>query len=191
MRPFTCFSLVAATTLVMAATPAFSVTETEKFDPARMWECPQADGSSIYTNKERAGCKLMVLKELSVVPSLDNMPTYRPVVATAPHYEVPGYSDRYQGMTGEVQQVPDWAKDWHASIVSSGSTQAEVCSLYNEWLNLIQKTRGGFFFGSDPSYGGDLSQQNQRGASYSFYDNARYYTLAKLFGPGFVPIGCP
>ena len=30
------------------------------------------------TNKERAGCTLMTLKELSVVPSLDQMPTYRP-----------------------------------------------------------------------------------------------------------------
>ena len=192
MRPFTFISLVAAATLVMAATPALSGTnETAKFDPARMWECPQADGSTIYTNKERADCKLMVLKELSVVPSLDNMPTYRPTLATVPHYEVPGYVDRSQGMTGKVQHVPDWAKDWHASIASSGSVQAEVCSLYGEWLNLTQKTRGGFFFGSDPSYGGDLSGQNQRGASYSFYDNARYYTLAKLFGPGFVPIGCP
>src|SRR5206468_11736050 len=64
MRPFTCFLMVAAT-LVMAAIPAFSDTETVKFDPARMWECPQADGSSIYTNKERAGCKLMALRELS------------------------------------------------------------------------------------------------------------------------------
>lgn len=191
MRPFTCFSLVAAATLVMVAAPAFSETETGKFDPARMWECPQPDGSSIYTNKERAGCKLMALRELSVVPSLDNMPTYRPALATAPRYDIPAPSDRYQGMTGEVQHVPDWAKNWHASVVSSGSNQAEICSLYGEWLNLVQKTRGGFFFGTDPSYGGDLSGQNQRGASFSFYDNARYYTLAKLFGPGFVPIGCP
>jgi len=191
MRPFTCFSLVAAATLIMAATPAFSAMETEKFDPARMWECPQADGSSIYTNKERAGCKLMVLRELSVVPSLDNMPTYRPSLATAPRYDVPGPADRYQGMTGEAQPVRDWAKDWYASVASSGSVQGEVCSMYSEWLNLVQKTRGGFYFGSDPSYGGDLSGQNQRGASYSFYDNTRYYTLARLFGPGFIPIGCP
>jgi hypothetical protein len=190
MRPFTIISLVAAAMLVVIAKPAFS--ETEKFDPAKMWECPQADGSSMYTNKERAGCKLMTLRELSVVPSLEHMPTYRPSVAMAPHYEVPGYVDRGQvGMTGEPQHVPDWAKNWHASVVSTGSNQAEICSLYGEWLNLVQKTRGGFFFGTDPSYGGDLSGQNQRGASFSFYDNARYYTLAKLFGPGFVPIGCP
>jgi hypothetical protein len=96
-----------------------------------------------------------------------------------------------RGAAGGVKQIPDWARDWHSSVAwTGGSVQAEVCSLYGEWINLVQKTRGGFFFGSDPSYGGDLSGQNQRGASYSFYDNARYITLAKLFGPGFVPIGC-
>ena len=191
MRPFTTFSLVAAAAVVMAATPVIADT-TEKFDPARMWECTQADGSSIYTNKERAGCKLMVLKELSVVPSLDQMPTYRPAPSPTPHPELSGYMDRMpRGAGGGVQQIPDWARDWHASLASSGPIHAEVCSLYGEWINLVQKTRGGFWFGSDPSYGGDLSGQNQRGASYSFYDNARYLTLAKLFGPGFVPVGCP
>jgi hypothetical protein len=68
--------------------------------------------------------------------------------------------------------------------------QAEVCTLYGEWLSINQKTRGGFFFGSDPSYGGDLSGWNQRGPSFSFYDNARYVTLSRMFGQGFVPIGC-
>lgn len=58
-------------------------------------------------------------------------------------------------------------------------------------MHLVQKTRGGMFFGSDPSYGGDLSARNQRGPSYSFYDNTRYVTLSRLFGRGFVPIGCP
>jgi hypothetical protein len=66
----------------------------------------------------------------------------------------------------------------------------EVCSLYSEWLTLVQKTRGGFFYGSDPSYGSDLSGRNQRGPSYSFYDNARYLALARMFGTGFVPVGC-
>ena len=157
-----------------------------------MRECPQADGTALYTNKDVPGCKLMTLKELSVVPSLDDMPTYRPTVAAAPHYDIPPYVDRHQtGMTGGGQTVPDWAKDWHASIASSGSVQAEVCSKYGEWLHLNQKTRGGFFYGTDPSYGGDLSGRNQRGASYSFYDNARYVTLSSIFGRGFVPIGCP
>lgn len=179
-------------TAVMLAMPTISASaetdETANFDPARMWECTQADGSSIYTNKERPGCKLMTLKELSVVPSLDQMPMHRPMAATAPYHD---YSDRdRRGALRESQQVPDWAKQWYASVASSDSIQTEVCLLYGEWINLNQKTRGGFYFGSDPSYGGDLSGQNQRGASFSFYDNARYLTLAKMFGPGFVPIGC-
>jgi len=183
--------VIAATILTLSSTSAFSDT-TIKFDPFLMRECPQADGSALYTNKDLPGCKLMTLKELSVVPSLDNMPTYHPTVATAPHYDIPPYADRNQtGMTGGGQTVPDWAKDWHASIASSGSVQAEVCSLYGEWLHLNQKTRGGMFFGSDPSYGGDLSGGNQRGASYSFYDNTRYVALARIFRPGFIPVGCP
>jgi len=193
MRPHTTmFLMIAATVLAMTATPALSDTmPITEFDPARMWECPQADGTSIYTNKDRSGCKLMTLKPLSIVPSLDNMPTYRPAMATAPHYDVPGYAERHQaGINAGGQHVPDWAKDWHASVASSDSVQAQVCSMYGEWLNLNEKTRGGFFFGSDPSYGGDLSGQNQRGASYSFYDNARYKTLSRMFGQGFVPIGC-
>jgi hypothetical protein len=182
--------MIAATSLLLSSTSVFADTKTG-FDPFLMRECPQADGTALYTNKDLPGCKVMTLKELSVVPSLDNMPTYRPTVVAAPRYDIPPYVDRRQtGMTGGGQTTPDWAKDWHASIASSGSVQAEVCSLYGEWLHLVQKTRGGFFYGTDPSYGGDLSGRNQRGASYSFYDNARYLTLSKMFGPGFVPIGC-
>lgn len=193
MRPRMMFSMIAATALIMSSTSAFSETmSTEKFDPARMWECTQADGSSIYTNKERSGCTLMTLKPLSVVPSLDNMPTYRPAAMAPPQAMVPGYDEWYQaGLNDGGRNVPGSAKDWHASVASSGFVQGQVCAMFGEWLNLSEKTRGGFFFGSDPSYGGDLSGQNQRGASYSFYDNARYVTLSKLFGQGFVPIGCP
>ena len=193
MQPRTLFSLVAATMLAMPSTPAFSdTTATGDFDPTKMWECPQADGTPVYTNKERPGCTLMTLRPLSVVPSLDNMPTYRPAMAAGRHYEVPGYTERMQADMngGGAQNVPDWAKDWRASVASSGSVQAQVCSMYGEWLDLTQKTRGGFFFGSDPSYGGDLSGRNQRGPSYSFYDNARYQALSRMFGQGFVPIGC-
>jgi hypothetical protein len=183
--------MVAAIFLTLSATSAFSDT-TIAFDPLLMRECPQADGSALYTNKDLPGCKLMTLKELSVVPSLDNMPTYRPTVAAAPHYDIPPYTERRQtDMAGAGQAVPDWAKDWHASIASSGSVQAEICSKYGEWLHLNEKTRGGFWFGTDPSYGGDLSGRNQRGASYSFFDNARYVTLSSIFGRGFIPIGCP
>ena len=192
MRPFTVFSLVAAAALLMAAPPPFANTkETVKFHHARMWECTQADGSSIFTNKERSGCKLLALKELSIVPSLDQMPTYRSPYAATPS-DMPYAMDRAPvGMTTRAQKVPGWAQDWYSSVAwTGGSVQAEVCSLYGEWINLVQKTRGGFFYGTDPSYGGDLTGRNQRGASYSFYDNARYQTLSRIFGTGFVPVGC-
>jgi hypothetical protein len=183
--------MIVATALVLSSTSVFADTTTA-FDPFLMRECPQADGTALYTNKDLPGCKLMTLKELSVVPSLDNMPTYRPTVAATPHYDIPPYVDRRQtGITGRGQTTPDWAKDWYASIASSGSVQAELCSLYGEWLHLVQKTRGGVFYGTDPGYGGDISGRTQWGASYSFYDNTRYITLRQIFGPGFVPIGCP
>ena len=76
--------MIAATFLTLSSTPAFSDT-TIASDPFLMRECSQADGSALYTNKDVPGCKLMTLKELSVVPSLDDMPTYRPAVAVAPH----------------------------------------------------------------------------------------------------------
>lgn len=159
-------------------------------EPAGVWECLTADGDTIYTNKERAGCRVMMLRPLSVVPSLENMPIVpRLAPVAAPHYEVPAYQDRPSGMGG--RNVPEWARDWHASVAPGGSVQEEVCSLYSEWLHLVQKTRGGVFYGADPSYGGDLSGRNQRGASYSFYDNARYVALSNIFGRGFIPIGCP
>jgi hypothetical protein len=177
--------MIAAAILTLSSTSAFSDT-TISSDPYLMRECTQADGSILYTNKDLPGCKLMKLKELSSVPS------YRPSTTAAPHYDIPPYPNRSQaGMAGGRQTVPDWARDWHASIASSGSVQAQICSMYGEWINLNEKTRGGFFFGADPSYGGDLSGQNQRGASYSFYDNTRYVTLKRIFGQGFVPIGCP
>jgi hypothetical protein len=190
MRP-TRVLMIAATILTLSSASAFSAT-TIPSDPFLMRECIQADGSVLYTNKDLPGCKLMKLKELSSVPSLEDMPTYRPTVTAAPHYDIPPYPNRNQtGIAGGRQTVPDWAKDWHASIASSGSVQAQVCSMYGEWLNLNEKSRGGFFFGTDPSYGGDLSGRNQQGASYSFYDNARFVTLKRMFGQGFVPIGCP
>ncbi|HET7910233.1 MAG TPA: hypothetical protein VFL19_05955 [Nitrospira sp.] len=192
MRPFTAFTFVAAAALVLVQPAIADTDDTMKFDPARMWECTQADGSSIYTNKERAGCKLMTLRELSVVPSLDQMPTYRsPYAATAPQ-DMPYTTDRSpEVIAARGLAVPGWAQEWYSSIAwSGGSTQTEVCSLYGEWINLVQKTRGGFFYGTDPSYGGDLTGRNQRGASFSFYDNARYHALSRIFGTGFVPVGC-
>ncbi len=153
------------------------------------WKCLEADGSSMYTNKERAGCQAMDLKPLSVVPDLVNMPTIPQTQATRDsRFDWAPVRDRE--LMGGGRQVPEWARDWYASNTATGSVQAEVCSLYMEWMQLVQKTRGGFFFGTDPSYGGDITGRNQRGASYSFYDNARYIALSRLFGTGFVPVGC-
>ena len=193
MRPLRVLTFFAAAALAVGTTTAFAVMdETVKSDPARMWECVQADGSSMYTNKERAGCKLMALRELSVVPSLDHMPTYRSPYPETARSDGRYSMDRAQDMTGgRSQTVPGWAQQWHSSIAySGGSIQQDVCSLYGEWINLVEKTRGGFFYGTDPSYGGDLSGRNQRGASFSFYDNARYHALSRIFGTGFVPVGC-
>ncbi len=180
------FPFFAAMLAVFPAAPVFSDTHTGS---DVTWKCSQADGSVIYTNKEKAGCQVMALKPLSVVPDLENMPTApRTTTPSEPRYEVPSYQERISGTGG--RQVPDWARDWYASNTSSGSGQAEVCSLYMEWMQLVQKTRGGFFYGTDPSYGGDITGRNQRGPSHSFYDNARYIALSRLFGTGFVPVGC-
>lgn len=83
-----------------------------------------------------------------------------------------------------------WPKDWYASLAPSSSAQEEVCSLYSEWMQLVLKTRGGMFFGSNPSYGGEITGRPQRGPCYSYYDNTRYLALSKLFRRGFIPIGC-
>jgi hypothetical protein len=181
------FPFLVAMSAVFSAAPAFSDTE---IGSDATWKCPQADGSLIYTNKEKTGCQVMVLKPLSIVPDLEHMPTAPRTSTTGePHYyEVPSYQERTAGAGG--RQVPDWARDWYASNMPSGSAQGEVCSLYMEWMQLVQKTRGGMFFGSDPSYGGDVTGRAQRMPSQSFYDNARYIALSRIFGTGFVPIGC-
>ena len=85
--------MIAATSLILSSTSVLA-DNTVTFDPLLMRECPQADGTALYTNKDLPGCKLMTLKELSVVPSLENMPTYRPTVAAAPHYDIPPYVGR-------------------------------------------------------------------------------------------------
>lgn len=177
-------------TAILTVASAASAFDDSASGSATTWECHQADGSSLYTNKEKDGCSVLALKPISVVPDLEHMPTApRSITTSAPHSGVSPYQqDRANGMGGAT--APDWARDWHASIAPSGSVQQEACSLYSEWMHLVQKTRGGFFFGSDPSYGGDITGRNQRGPSYSFYDNARYIALSRLFGTGFVPVGC-
>jgi hypothetical protein len=178
--------LLSGTLVIISSTAVFS--NTPPVEPTTTWECSQADGTSLYTNKEKAGCHAMVLKPLSVVPDLENMPTTPRTVATAPPYRGSSYPDRSFG-TG-WQNVPQWAQDWQASIAPAGSAQEEICTLFSEWIHLVQKTRGGFFFGTDPSYGSDLTGRNMHGPSYSFYDNARYIALYRIFGTGFVPVGC-
>lgn len=178
--------------VVLFAPPALAETPVPVPEPANIWECPLGDGGSIYTNKEQTGCREMLLKPLSVVPSLESMPMVpRSAMTGTPQYDLPPSFDRSLGIEMKGQTVPDWAREWHASVAPGASVREEVCSLYSEWLHLAQKTRGGLFHGSDPSYGGDLSGRNQRGASHSFYDNTRWVTLSKIFGTGFVPVGCP
>lgn len=156
-------------------------------EPSDTWECPQADGTAVYTNKEKSGCRAVPLKSLSVVPSLDNMPLIPRTIGvpTPSIHMMPGSSDHGVGASG--QNVPEWARDWYASNTGS---RGEICGMYWEWVKLNEKTRGGVFFGSDPSYGGDPTGRNQRGPSYSFYDNARYIALNRMFGTGFIPVGC-
>lgn len=187
MQPTRTLSYLVTTLAVLTGSPAFS--DTLSSDSSTTWECPQAGGTSMYTNKEKPGCQAMALKPLSVVPNLETMPTTsRTQPIGEPRYEIPAYQERTAEAGG--RHVPDWARDWYANSTSSGSVQAEVCTLYMEWIHLVQKTRGGMFFGSDPSYGGDVTGRTQRVPSHSFYDNARYIALSRLFGTGFVPIGC-
>jgi hypothetical protein len=182
-------SLLLAASLAFTAAPlAWADSPPLPIEPTTTWECPQADGIALYTNKEKAGCRPMTLKPLSVVPNIEHMPIIPRTIAAGPHYQTPSYSDRSSG--GSQQMVPDWARDWRARLGPGDSMQEDVCGLYAEWLSLVQKTRGGFFYGMDPSYGGDITGRNQRGPSYSFYDNARYIALSRIFGTGFVPVGC-
>jgi hypothetical protein len=161
--------------------------------PVEMWECPRPDGATLYTNKERPDCQPKALKELSIVPSLPDMPlspipggdTYKP----SPRGKDFSY-DTPIGALRNSSQIPDFGRDWYAGNMAGGSVQAEVCSMYMEWIHLVQNSRGGTFFGTDPSYGGNPTAQNWYAPSYSFYDNARYVTLSRIFGAGFIPIGC-
>jgi hypothetical protein len=53
-----CTALLSGAILTVCP-PASSLADTsDGLD--RMWECPQAEGSSVYTNKERADCQDLV-----------------------------------------------------------------------------------------------------------------------------------
>ena len=61
--------LIAATILALSSTPAFSEA-TITFDPLQMRECPQADGSILYQNKDLPGCAFVKIVHLSTIASL-------------------------------------------------------------------------------------------------------------------------
>ncbi|MBM4138270.1 MAG: hypothetical protein FJ244_02120 [Nitrospira sp.] len=78
--------------VVLCVEPAS--TDTPPPVPADTWECQLVDGATIYTNKERAGCRAVLLRPFSVVPSLENMSaTPRSSVLAAPHHDMPAYRD--------------------------------------------------------------------------------------------------
>ena len=161
--------------------------------PVEMWECPGPEGTILYTNKERPECQPKELKALSIVPSLPEtvFPPSANSLATQSGPRAKEFSyDTPIGAVRNLSQIPDFGQDWYAGLTAGGSVQAEVCSMYMEWIHLNQNSRGGFIFGTDPSYGGNPTARNWYAPSYSFYDNARYVTLSRMFGAGFIPIGC-
>lgn len=158
-------------------------------DPMGMWECPQAGDAPLYTNRERPGCRKMELKPLSIVPSPTDLPALRQQpTLMVPEIERPAVV--LPPSPTHSRNVPDWAKGWYASNTTDASVQTDVCSLYSEWLQLIQRTQGGFWFGSSSSYGSDPSGRNYDIRGDSMWDNRRYLALTRIFGAGFVPIGC-
>ncbi len=186
MRTLYC-SLLAAALVGPLATPLHAE-EPAPADPLGMWECPLSDDTSLYTNRERPGCRKMELRPLSVVPSFPESPPR--LQRTYPSGAEPEHLPSLEPVPpAQSRAVPDWGRDWYAANSSDASVQTEICSLYSEWLQLIQRTRGGFYFGTDPSFGSDPSRRNYS-TSTPFWDNSRYVTLASIFGRGFVPIGC-
>ncbi|GMV50231.1 hypothetical protein FBQ96_11245 [Nitrospirales bacterium NOB] len=178
---------------LMAGFTFSSVAQANDSPSVEMWECPGPDGTTLYTNKERPGCQPKVLRALSIAPALPDLPNTptpgHPSFQPSPRGRDFAY-DTPIGALRNLTQVPDSGRDWFAGNLIGGSVQAEVCSMYGEWIQLNQKNRGGFFFGTDPSYGGDPTARYRNAPSYSFYDNARYVALSRIFGAGFIPIGC-
>ena len=69
----TCVSLLSVAMLGMCFIAPAAAETSEELET--MWECPQADGITLYTNKERAGSQAMTLKPLSVFPDFSTMRT--------------------------------------------------------------------------------------------------------------------
>ncbi len=189
MRPLM-LRLITVAAFASASGPAFANTDVlSEPEAAVMYECSQADGITLYTNRERPGCQAMTLRPLSIVPPLPDVPDRSSNLgAGAAFQDAPGYRREPAGRAQHEDVVPTWGQDWYAV---NHQSRVEICGLYSEWVRLNERTRGGFFFGSDPSYGGDPSGRTFTQPSFSFYDNARYVTLGRLFGSGFVPVGCP
>lgn len=86
----------------------------------QMYACNYVDGSIMYTNKDTKGCHAVKMPELSIVPSYVDQH-----LGTPPKHVVnknePPYSDEY------VEPVAD-----------------RVCNLYREWMDIYDKTKGGF-----------------------------------------------
>ncbi len=97
--------------LTMAATYAFAEESIK--------QCLQADGTVLYTNKNIKGCKSIKVPELSVVPSLHNMPHY-----IFPHTDFPTPPSIL--LPAQIKSLPDG-----------------VCSLYSEWVHMNEKQQGG------------------------------------------------
>ncbi|MDK2743484.1 MAG: hypothetical protein NDI90_11260 [Nitrospira sp. BO4] len=68
----TCLPLLSIAMLAIIPLASASAETAEK--PETVWACPQADGSILYTNKERAGCQALTLKPLPVVPNVGTKP---------------------------------------------------------------------------------------------------------------------
>ena len=187
-----------STRLVLATFAASLISPQQLFKRLNhpRWTCGNARALTVQfftPTKNGLDCQPKVLQALSVVPSLPDIP-FRPSSGGSTYQPTPGMHDfSYDTPIGALRnmtQVPDFARDWYAGNTAGGSVQAEVCGMYMEWIHLTQNSRGGFFFGTDPSYGGNPTARNWQAPSYSFYDNARYVALSRIFGAGFIPIGC-
>ena len=109
--------------------------------------CTLVDGGAIYTNKDVKGCTPVKLPELSIVPSYDQHPSQ-----TLEH--------------NGVSSLPMTIDPEHNITINDS-----LCSLYDEWMILTQRTLGGF-------------------TNNSVADTQRRLLLVQLFGAGVMPMNC-
>lgn len=136
-----CF--IAALLITMVATYAFAGDAIQA--------CTLADGSILYTNKPVQGCMVLKMPELSIVPSY--------------HVQNGGASEHTWAFLPEVPLVNPVVETEESEVVT------KTCALYYEWVNINQRTKGGF--------------------EYNNVDDTkeRLY-LTKIFGSGFSPGMC-